>query len=574
MKTHYQGPSNLSTDELIDRLLHPPTNMIAVDTETVSLKDRTMLGFGVAISPNEAYYVPVWPERSEILLQVYDLITTPNITKLGHNYNFDIGVFRQFAIAEGLSLPDCINIHDTGIMANVSALDADLHTLAYKYSNTGLALFTIPQLLDEARNKLGKRNVNMMDVDPELIALKCMNDVRTTYSIFEKLSAQLTPQTLDCYQVDKELLGVLKTIERKGLKLNQQRVNERYNELIGKLEVYEDWGDEHGFSISSPAQVGMFLGYNNVVLPTTKSGRQLDTSEEELQKYNTNPLVKTILEYRKLAKLQSTYVEPFRHQDRAYTHFRLDLATGRLASGNEECTDHVCRNQQNIPSDLRDIFQPDNEVFTWADMSQLEMRVFAYLSQDKQLLELYKTNQSVHNNTFKTFYPNRPRYNEDGKDSEYYVKAKTGNFAMIFDARDSTIASQCEITIPEAKRFKQVWFGLYPDAKKYMDSKQNTGSEYEETIFGRRMRIPPDYERGRGHANKCRINYPVQGGGADLNKRALLKLYRGGYLPDLRLQVHDEVINDGAIEFPHELVSNIHPDICVPWEVKSGEVWI
>ena len=68
MKAHYRGPtSNDSPDVLIDRLLHPPTNMIAVDTETVSLKDRTMLGFGIAISPNEAYYIPVWPERSEIL---------------------------------------------------------------------------------------------------------------------------------------------------------------------------------------------------------------------------------------------------------------------------------------------------------------------------------------------------------------------------------------------------------------------------------------------------------------------------------------------------------------------------
>ena len=571
MKAHYRGPtSNDSPDVLIDRLLHPPTNMIAVDTETVSLKDRTMLGFGIAISPNEAYYIPVWPERSEILEQVYSFITNSNITKLGHNYNFDLGVFRQFATSNNFSLPDVYNIHDTNIMANISALDSDLYTLAYKYSDTGLALFTIQQLLQEARDSTGKRNVNMMDIDPEKIAIKCMNDVRTTYAIFDRLTAQLTPQTLDCYQVDRELLGILKTIERKGLKLNQQRVEERYIALSNELEFYEDWGTEHGFKISSPAQVGMFLGYNNIVLPTTKSGRQLDTSEEVLQKFNTNPLVKTILEYRKLAKILSTYVEPFRKQDRAYTHFRLDLATGRLASASEECTDHVCRNQQNVPSELRDIFEPDNGVFTWADMSQLEMRVFAYLSQDKHLLDAYSRGESIHEITFKAFYPNM----ELDKNNEYYVKAKTGNFAMIFDAQDSTIASQCEITIPEAKRFKQVWFGLYPDAKKYMESKQNTGSEYEETIFGRRMRIPPDYERGKGHANKCRINYPVQGSGADLNKRALLKLFKEGYLTDLRLQVHDELLNDGEFDFPHKLVSNIHPNIYVPWEVSQGKVWI
>src|SRR3990167_3287195 len=429
MKAHYRGPtSNDSTDILIDRLLHPPTNMIAVDTETVSLKDRTMLGFGIAISPNEAYYIPVWPERSEIIEQVYNLLVRDDIIKLGHNYNFDIGVLRQFAVVSNVDYPDVINIHDTGIMANVSALEPDLHTLAYKYSDTGLALFTIPQLLQEARDTTGKRNVNMMDVDPEKIAIKCMNDVRTTYSIFGGLTAQLTPQTLDCYQVDRELLGKLKTIERKGLKLNEQRVEERYIALSNELEFYEDWGTEHGFKISSPAQVGMFLGYNNIVLPTTKSGRQLDTSEETLQRHSHNPLVKTILEYRKLAKILSTYVEPFRRQERAYTHFRLDLATGRLASASEECTDHVCRNQQNVPSELRDIFEPDNGVFTWADMSQLEMRVFAYLSQDKHLLDAYSRGESIHEITFKAFYPNM----ELDKNNEYYVKAKTGNFAMIF----------------------------------------------------------------------------------------------------------------------------------------------
>lgn len=579
MKAHYLGTYNGSPDEIIDRLLHPPTSIIAVDVETVSLKDRTMLGFGVAINPKESYYIPVWPERSEILEEVYStLVCSTNFTKLGHNYNFDLGVFRQFAVANNLLYPDVFNIHDTGIMANVSALDPDLHHLSYKYSGTGLPLFTIQDLLEQARANTGKRNVTMLDVDPELIATKCMNDVRTTYAMFEPLMNQLTPQTMDCYQVDRELVGVLKTTEQTGLGVNQDRVKQRKIELDDQIEMYEDWADDNGFSISSPAQVGMFLANMNVVLPTTKSGRQLDTSEETLRKFQHIPAVKSVLEYRKLAKLKSTYVDPFEFASRAFTHFRLDLATGRLASASEECTDHVCRNQQNVPPDLRDIFESDSGCFTWADMSQLEMRVFAYLSKDSTLLELYKTGESIHNDTFKIFYPDKPRYQEDGQDSPYYRKAKTGNFAMIFDAQEGTISAQCEIPIPEAKRFKITWFGRHPEAKQYMDYQQSKEDPYEETIFGRRMLIPQDYGRGKGHAKKTRINYPVQGSGADLNKRALLKMWKSGYLnkDNFRLQVHDEVVMDGRYkdEFPHELVTRIHPEIEVPWEVKEGPVWV
>ena len=565
MKFHYRGPLT-NEDEILDRLLHPPS-MIAVDTETVSLKDRTMLGFGIATSPNEAYYIPIWPEPSEVLRAAYGLIHNPAITKLGHNYTFDISVLRQFAVSRGWPLPDVVNIHDTGIMANVMAFEPDLHTLGLKYGD--LKLFTIQDLLEGAREQTGKKQVNMTDVDSELVALKCMNDVRTTYRLFEVLSAQLTPRTLDCYQVDRELLGVLKTIERKGLKINHDVVQQKYLEYSDRCGLYEEWAEDQGFSISSPAQVGMFLANSGIVLPATASGRQLATSDDILSKFAHNPLVGEVLTYRKYAKLLSTYVEPYLNADRFFTHFRLDLATGRLASGGEDCPDHVCGNGQNIPPDMRDIFAPDNGEFEWADMSQLEMRVFAHLSQDETLLDAYQNDKSIHEITFRSIYPQL----EFNKNIPEYVKAKTFNFAMIFDANDNTLSAQCGITKAQAKQWKATWFDTYPGAYRWMKSIQDTNTTFEETIFGRRMRIPNDYERGRGHANKCRINYPVQGSGADLNKRAVLKLYKGGYTNDLRLQVHDEVLNDGLFDFPHELVSRIHPEIFVPWEVKQGKVW-
>lgn len=567
MKAIYHGISQESDDAVIERLLHPPTNIIAVDTETISTKDQTCIGIGIAINPNEAYYIPIWPQPSEILLQVYDLLTRKDIIKLGHNYNFDIASLRDFAFSNNLPDVDVWSIQDTAIMANVSALPAGLHDLGTKLLGN-YELFTIQDLLEEAKQETGKSKVNMLDVDQRRTALKCCNDVKTTYGIYEILNKKLTGKTRDCYEIDRHLTGILKTIELSGIALNQEELNKHYQDLIIKCEVYEDWAYEQGFNIGSPAQVGMYLATNGVFLPFTESGRQYDTSEEVLSRYSSNSVVSDILEYRKNRKLLSTYIEPFLNKSRGYTHFRLDLATGRLASYD--------RNFQNIPPEMRVIFRPDNGVFTWADMSQLEMRVFAYLTQDKYLLELYRQGASVHNATFKAFYPDKPRYLDDGKDSPYYVKAKTGNFAMIFNANDNTIASQCEISISEAKRFKNTWFELHPEAKDWMELQIAIGSDEAETIFGRRMRIPK--ERGKHHADTCRINYPTQGSGADINKRSMVAAWNSGFLTkeNFRLQVHDEIVLDGAYKdsFPHDLITNIHPEISIPWEVKEGPVWI
>jgi DNA polymerase-1 len=571
MRAIYHGPNkDLSLDELINKLLYPPTTMIAVDTETVSTTNKTCIGIGIAINPNEAFYVPIWPEPSEVLQQVYSLLTRQDLYKVGHNYNFDIETLREFGNSMDYNPIDVWSIHDTATLANVMGLPGGLHELGNSILNN-YDLFTIPEVLQRAKESTGKKSVTMLDADQELVALKCCNDVRTTYGLFEKLIGTISPAQFDCYEVDRHLLGILKTIELTGLKLNEEELNKQYSHLMASCEVYEDWADEQGFNINSPAQVGMYLATNGVHgIPYTKSGKQYDTSIEVLEKIN-HPLAKQVLEHRKRKKLLSTYIEPYMGLDRGYTHFRLDLSTGRLASYD--------RNFQNIPPDMRRIFSPDYGVFTWFDMSQLEMRVFAFLTQDKLLQQLYHEGKSVHNATFEAFYPDKPRYIEvEGKkqDSPYYVKAKTGNFAMIFNGNENTIATQCEITVPEAARFKNTWFNLHPEAYQWMQLMMNSNSQYAETIFGRRMRIP--YDRGKGHAKTCLINYPTQGSGADINKRSLVKMWDMGYLNEVnfRLQVHDEIVLDGDYldSFPHEAITRIHPDIEIPWEGKRDKVWL
>jgi DNA polymerase-1 len=561
----YHGTSTDSEDKLLERLLHPVSGIIAVDTETISLTNTGCIGIGIAVSPSDTYYIPLYPERSPILNQVYSLLVRPDLTKVWHNGNFDIQVLSVLGKDEGYPPIDLWNMHDTSIMAQVQGLQPDLHGLGNNLLHD-YDLFEISDLLDEARESTGRKHVTMLDVDLERVALKCCNDVRTTFNLLPILMARLSQRTQDCYEVDRRLTGWLKVIEGRGLKLNQEKLDEYYQSLAMQMMVIEDAADELGFSISSNQQLGMYLANNKIVLPLTKSGRQLDTSEEVLRTIN-HPVAEMALEYRHLQKSNGTYIEPSRHADRQYSHFRLDLATGRLASKGLGCDFHRCTNQQNVPPELRDMYTPDNGIFTWADMSQLEMRVFAKYTQDPTLLDIYRNDKSVHEITFRSIYPHLTY----DKNIPEYTKAKTFNFAMIFDAQDGTLASQCGIDRATASEWKRIWFNTYPGAQEWMHVQQSTNSVYEETLFGRRMLIPKD--RGYHHANTCRINYPIQGSGADLNKRALLYIMEHVKGEDIRLQVHDEIVNDGDIDLPMREISNLYPNLEIPWEVKKGKVW-
>lgn len=573
MKAIYHGNSPESSDSIISSLLHPAGNIIAVDIETVSLTDKTIIGLGIATSPTDTFYCPILPIRSDIIEQVFTLITRRDITKIYHNGNFDIdGGLTRFAIAEGLPEPDYWNIQDTALMANNSALPPDLHTLG-KVILDDHTLFTIPELLDKARQSTGKKQVTMLDVPLEDVAKKCCNDVRTTFNLYTAIRQHpnWNSKVEECYQVDIELTSWLKEIAKRGMALNHEILKNRYNDLILKAESYEDWAYDLGFSISSNQQVGMYLANNRVVLPTTKSGKQLDTSEEILEKVK-HPVAKATLEYRTIRKSLSTYVEPFLNETRQFTHFRLDLSTGRLASYGMDCPHHVCTNQQNIPPELRDMFSPDGDIFTFGDMSQAEMRTFAFITQDPVMLEAYRKGVSIHEVTFKNIYPTLDYVKEKADpNSHWYTLAKSFNFAMIFNAEDSTLAKRFKVAYSEASKTKKDWLSLYSVGHQWMIDKMAEDVDYVEDIFGRKMRLPDEF-RGQKHIDTCKISYTIQGSVAGINKRALLKIMKQSN-PDVRLQVHDEYVINGDYTFDPEL-NEIFPGLYIPFEVKKEKVWL
>ncbi len=540
--------------EAVKEALSQPISHLAVDTETINLTSQIAVGIGIQWAPDERLYIQVLPEPSELLPQVMGLIGNPTITKLYFNASFDYRVLYDLADDYGLTPPDYSNIQDASIMAQVQgnsshALDA-LSIQYLDYTNE----YSIKGLLEEAKRE-GVRSPTTLDIPIEKLGKKCLNDCWATWNLYEVLSHRWpNERNKECYEVDVKLLPILHRMETKGLRLRRQVVADHYDRLSREIKQYEDECTELGFNPGSSQQVGYILSTRGNILPMTRSRKQLSTDEEALEALD-DPLAQTILKYRGIRKLLSTYVEPWRNQERAYTKFRIDLVTGRLASSD--------RNLQNIPPEMRDIFGPDNKVFSWADYSQIELRVLAGMSHDTVMMEAYRTKEDLHGKTAIAGGVDRPT-------------GKLFNFARIFGASDNMLHRKTGVPEEQIRILRQAWEVLYPDAGRWIKNQQYNHGSYVETDFGRRMALPENITNANprafeAHRGKCAVNFPIQGTAADIVKRAMLIVAREG--PDLRLQVHDELVVDGEYDFP-EPITHIHPTIHTPIKEERGLSWV
>ncbi len=567
MKAHYQNYSTHhkdSPEEVLNRLLYPSRGMIAVDTETISLKDTTCIGIGIAPNPNEAFYIPVLPEPSEILPQVMDLLADKSITKLYHNAVFDLNTLRTLAIDDNFPHPDVDNIEDTTLMAKVMGMTAGLEDLGTDVLGLDY-LFSIQDLLQETRERLGKRNVSMLDVEETRTAEKCSNDITTTWRLYDFLGAKISDRERDCYTIDRRLVSFLQRVQQRGLRLNRDKLEAHRQRLRRQVTYFIAECDKLGFNPGSPQQVAYILSLRKNFLPPNKSGRGLMTDEEHLSVLK-DPIAHMVLAFRGYQKQLGTYILPWMEDERAYTHFRLDLATGRLAS--------FGRNLQNIPPSLRNVFTPDNGIFTWADLEQMEMRLFAGFSKDKRMLQVFAEGGDIHGTTSQLW----PLL----ESTEARRRSKTFNFAMIFDGSAKEIAKKSKLPLPTTIQYREEWFELYPEGEEWIEERKHDETLYAETEFGRKMLLPTvDFlleNRGKNrhsalsHIESCRVNYPIQGTAADKIKRDMLYCEDNGLGDLIRLQVHDEIIWDGDIEFPRELENTI-PGIYTPYEVTKGTEW-
>lgn len=538
---YYYGEVEPSSKLYKDYLVNTIPSIIAVDVETISLKERIAIGVGVAVKPKLCFYFPLFPNPSSVV--PWYLLKNPSITKVFHNALFDLNSLREYDM-------DNSNIKDTSVMS---------HLLRYISSKlTDLAQLVGMQTQD-VKEFLAEHNARtMLDAPVEEVAKKCMEDCGATLALYDYFLPHIDK---DYFKVEMDLIPILIDMSFRGLALDQEARAELEEKLEEEVDYYLNVCDGEGFNPASPQQVGYTLAKRGAYsafprIPFTKkySRGSLATGIEVLSKMD-DPMATIVLAYREKSKLLNTYIKPWAKEDRAYTRFHLDAITGRISS-----TD---RNLQNIPKgEPRGIFLPDGGIFSDADFNQLELRILAHLSQDREMGYIYglpegHPDADIHQATANFMNIERRL-------------AKNVNFAMIYGATDETIADTAKIkSVGRAKQLKEMWFQQYREAGDYIQTVQAEAfnNPVARTIFGRGIRLPDIEEESAGGIMRKAVNYPIQGSAAEILKRALIACKD---LP-MCLQVHDEILFDGFVQLPGGL-GNIAP-LHTPIEVKYLTRW-
>ncbi len=397
-------------------------------------------------------------------------------------------------------------------------------------------------------------------------------------------------------ELELPLAPVLAAMEYNGITPDMEllaQLSEDMSFRIGKLERLAEEQAGESFNLKSPKQLGIIL-FEHLQLPVikkTKTGYSTDVKVlEALQ--GRHPLIDTILEHRKLAKLQSTYLDGLKpllnaKTGRIHTHFQQTVTvTGRLSS-----TDP---NLQNIPTrteegrQIRRLFVPGAgyDYLMSCDYSQVELRILACIAQDALLLESFRHGQDVHARTASEVFG----VPLDEVTSQMRSRAKTVNFGIVYGISDFGLANQLQVSRKEAAGYIDSYFGRYTGVKKYMEDIVAKAREqgYVSTLMGRRRYLPDIRHSNfnlRSFAERTAINTPIQGTAADIMKKAMIivqqELLAAGCKSRILLQVHDELVlevTEAEKEQVAELVqqameSAVSLDIPLLAEVNFGKNW-
>lgn len=397
------------------------------------------------------------------------------------------------------------------------------------------------------------------------------------------------------HNLELPLAHVLADIEAAGVRLDTELLNKMSADVGEQIDAlkercYELAGRE--FNVGSPRQLEVIL-FDELNLPVqkrTKTGRSTDQSVlEDLSLLHELP--ETILEYRSLSKLKSTYLDLLPREvnaetGRVHTSFNQAVAaTGRLSSSDP--------NLQNIPirtelgRKIRDAFIPrDGWVILAADYSQIELRILAHLSKDEALVEAYTTGADVHRQTASALFG----VPVEEVDREMRARAKTVNFAVIYGQTEFALARNLKIERSEARRYIEAFFERYKGVARYMEesAEEARRTGYAKTILERRRSIPDlnsENRNLRAAAERIARNTPIQGSAADIIKRAMVDLHeamrRARYESRILLTVHDELVFEIAPDERDELEPLIREkmegaaqlDLPLTVEIGYGKNW-
>ena len=548
----------------------------AIDTETSSLDTMTanLIGISLACDEGEGCYIPIAhsydkvPQQLDLddVVKVLGKSISNNESKLvGQNLKFDLPILRRHGIKVDKFLGDTMLM---SYVLNSTATRHGLDRMALHYLNYKTMKYE--EIVGTA-----SKQINFSQVKIPVATFYASEDADITLRLFNLLNDRL--------KTEKQLIHLLKTIEypmleslikveTNGAKIDAKMLAKYSKELGLKAaelsrKAFKMAGEE--FNMDSPKQLVEVL-YNKLELPILKKTPkgQPSTNEDTLQRLAEEyELPKIIIEYRTLAKLKSTYTDSLiniQHPEtnRIHTSYQQAVtSTGRLSSTEP--------NLQNIPiktpegRKIREAFIPEKgNVLISADYSQIELRIMAHLSGDKNLTEAFKNNLDVHSATASEIFG----ISLDEVSQDHRRSAKVINFGLIYGMSAFGLTRQLGIPRHEAQDYLDTYFEKYTGVRKYMDSTKELAKKnlYVETILGRRLHVAEiNASNGlrRQAAERAAINAPLQGSAADIIKKAMIDIdnWIGDDNTDIRMimQVHDELVFEVKKDYAIEALEKI-----------------
>jgi len=552
------------------------SSVFAIDTETSSLDTMTadLIGISLACNEGEGCYIPIshsyegMPKQAPLNMinKTLGLAISKNQKKLvGQNLKFDLPMLNRHGIRVEEFLGDTMLM---SYVLNSTGTRHGLDRMAQHYLNYE------PMKYEEVVGSASKQ-INFAQVEIQAATFYAAEDADITLRLFNHLNKKLEdqPKLINLLQsIEYPMLKSLIKVETNGAKIDEKMLSKYSDELAIKIEElskasFEMAGEE--FNMDSPKQLVEIL-YNKLDLPVLKKTPkgQPSTNEGTLQRLAEQfDLPKIIIEYRGLAKLKSTYTDSLiniQHPitKRIHTSYQQAVtSTGRLSSTEP--------NLQNIPiktaegRKIREAFIPEKgNVLISADYSQIELRIMAHLSGDKNLTYAFNNNIDVHSSTASEVF-NIPL---EDVTAEHRRSAKAINFGLIYGMSAFGLTRQLGIPRHEAQAYLDTYFERYTGVKEYMDSTKELAKKnlFVETILGRKLHVASINDSNglrRQAAERAAINAPLQGSAADIIKKAMVDVdqWIGDDNPNIKLimQVHDELIFEANKDFANDAIGHI-----------------
>jgi DNA polymerase-1 len=599
----------VTTEAALDRWVSEATRLgvVAVDTETTGLDPLRveLVGVSLATAPGRACYIPVKhspaeaqgslllgdpgaPEAPRILPRqlVIDrlrpLLADPAVLKVGHNLKYDLHVLARC----GLTLAP---LDDTMLLSYV--LDGARHGHGMdELAQLHLGHQTI-KFADVCGS--GKNQITFDRVPLDKALAYAAEDADITLRLHALLKGRLLAERMvTVYEtLERPLVAVVADMERAGIKVDQAALlalSAEFGSRMAELEKEIHTLAGHEFNVASPAQLGKVL-FEEMGLPggkKTKTGQWAtgaDALEELAAQGHTLPA--RLLDWRQLSKLKSTYADALVAQvnpetRRVHTSYSLAATTtGRLSSSDPNLQNIPVRTEEGRKIRHAFVAEPGHVILS-ADYSQIELRLVAHVAGIEGLKQAFRSGADIHAITASQVFG----VPVEGMDPGLRRRAKAINFGVIYGISAFGLAQQLGISNGKAKSFIDAYFGRFPEIRDYMEraKEEARANGFVTTLFGRKVYVPDINGKGplRAFAERAAINGPIQGGAADIIKRAMVRLpaelCRAGLSARMLLQVHDELVfevPEAEVEATRALVKQVMEaaaSLDVPLVVETG----